>query len=98
MALLELRLLHELGLEAHQVRVAYQGLVMLVTGAAVVWRAHAQAPDLPELLQEKIRAVASTSDMRRLVALDALPAMQPDAAFARAVDQVLQAAATYDGV
>ena len=96
-ALLELRLLHELGLEAHQVRVAYQELVMLVTGAAVVWRARAQAPDLPNLLKEKIRALASTSDTRRLDALDALPTMHPDALFARAVDQVLQSAASYDG-
>lgn len=96
-ALLELRLLHELGLEPHQVRVAYQELVMLVTGAAVVWRARAQAPELPELLREKIRAVASTSDARRLDALDALPAMSPADAFVRAVDQVLLAAAAYDG-
>ncbi|TAL24152.1 MAG: TetR/AcrR family transcriptional regulator [Frankiales bacterium] len=94
-ALLELRLLHELGLKPHQVRVAYQQLVMLVTGAAVVWRARAQAPDLPDLLRDRIRAVASTSDIRRLDALDALPSMDPDAAFERAVDQILQAAARY---
>ena len=92
-ALLELRLLHELGLQPAQVRVAYSGLVMLVTGAAVVWRARSSAPDAPDQLLQTVRQVATADDVRRLDALEALPDREPDEAFAIAVDQVLLAAA-----
>ena len=92
-ALLELRLLHELGLQPAQVRVAYSGLIMLVTGAAVVWRARGEAPDAPARLRQTLREVASPDDLRQLDALEALPEVDPEKAFATAVDQVLLAAA-----
>lgn len=93
LAMRELRLLHDLGLTPEQVRVAYQGLMLLVNGAAVVWRARAQDPGTTERLKDLIRA-AGPEDRQRLEALDALPAQSDQDSFALAVDQVLRAAAT----
>ena len=93
LAVLELRLLRELGLSPHQVRAAYQGLVLLVAGAAVVWRARALDPRETDRLREQIRVVAGPEEVEHLDELDALPAQSSDEAFEVAVDQVLRAAA-----
>lgn len=94
LALLQLRLLHELGLAPHQVRVAYQGLVLLVAGSAVVWRARAQAPAATDHLRDLIRDTAAEDDKRRLAELDALPEQTADEVFETAVDQLLRSAAS----
>jgi AcrR family transcriptional regulator len=96
LALLELRLLAELGLTPSQVRVAYRGLVFLVAGAAVVWRARAAAPDEAHQLWELVHAAAEPADARRLDDLAALPVETSDEAFLLAVDQVLAAAAQHE--
>lgn len=93
LALLQLRLLDELGLAPHQVRVAYQGLVLVVAGSAVVWRARAHSPGTTEHLKNLIRDEAGEQDRARLAALDALPEQTADEVFVMAVDQVLRAAA-----
>lgn len=93
LAVLELRLLHELGLTPAQVRMAYQGLVLLVNGAAVVWRA--QDSVATGGVRDLIRATAEPADTQRLEALDALPAQSLDETFVLAVDQVLRAAAAF---
>ena len=94
LALTELRLLHDLGLTPAQVRVAYQGLVLLVNGAAVVWRARAQSPRATDHLKELIRD-ADLDGSQHLAALDALPLQSSEEIFALAVDQVLRAAAEF---
>jgi AcrR family transcriptional regulator len=91
LAVLELRLLHELGLTPVQVRVAYLGLVLLVNGAAVVWRARTQHPEATTRLRAAVRAAGS----EHLDAIDALPPLSEDETFALAVDQVLTAAALH---
>lgn len=96
LALLELRLLFDLGLSATQVRAAYQGLVLLVSGAAVVWRARAQDTGASDRLRDLARAGAAPDDRRRLEALEALPVQTWDETFALAVDQVLRAAAALE--
>ena len=93
LAALELRLLREVGLTPAQVRVAYQGLILLVSGAAVVWRGRTLDPTQPSRLREHIRANAEPADVEQLEALEALPAQTDDEVFALAVDQVLRAAA-----
>ena len=93
LAVLELRLLRELGLTPAQVRVAYQGLVLLVNGAAVVWRAQAVDPAETSRLREQIRSSVAHEDVEHLDALDALPPQTREETFALAVDQVLRAAA-----
>ena len=95
LAVLELRLLSELGLTPGQVRVAYQGLVLLVTGAAVVWRAAPHRHATTDALRAVIRATASTADQELLEAVDAIESEGQEAVFALAVDQVLAAAAAY---
>lgn len=93
LAVLELRLLHELGLAPAQVRTAYQGLVLLVNGAAVVWRARAEEPRGPGRLKDLLREAAAPEDVARFEEIDVLPEQSPDETFALAVDQVLRAAA-----
>jgi AcrR family transcriptional regulator len=93
LAVLELRLLRELGLTPAQVRVAYQGLVLLVNGAAVVWRARALDPGEGSRLRDQIRAAGGEDDVEHLESLEALPRQTAEEAFALAVDQVLRAAA-----
>jgi AcrR family transcriptional regulator len=93
LAVLELRLLQALGLTPAQVRRAYQGLVLLVAGAALVWRARVLEPDTTSRLAGLIRSTASPEDLLLLDALFALPAQSPEETFAQAVDQVLAAAA-----
>lgn len=93
LAVLELRLLSQLGLTPAQVKVAYQGLVLLVTGAAVVWRAAAARSASTGALRQVIRATASAEDQQLLAALDAIDSGDEEAVFVLAVDQVLSAAA-----
>jgi len=98
LAVLELRLLRDLGLTAAQIRVAYQGLVLLVNGAAVVWRAAAEAPSATSSLRALIDATADPQDRQLLSDVDAArPEEDPEDAFALAVDQVLRAAAGWAG-
>ncbi len=93
LAMLELRLLADLGLTPEQVRAAYQGLVLLVSGAALIWRARAHEPATTAELLGRMRAAADEQDLALLDALQALPAQTDEQAFAHAVNQVLAAAA-----
>lgn len=93
LAVRELRLLRDLGLSPAQVRTAYQGLIMLVNGAAVLWRAESRDPGAPERLRARIRATAAPDAVELLDALEALPVASREETFERAVDQVLRAAA-----
>ena len=94
LAVLQLRLLQELGLAPHQVRAAYQSLVLLVAGGSLVWRARAQRPDSAPRLKDLARATAGEQDRLLLDSLDALPAQSPQEAFLWSVQQVLSAAAS----
>lgn len=91
-----IRLLAELGLNAAQVRITFNALTLLVNGAAAVQRTVERAGGVAaqRLHEDALLRSAEPSDRDLIAAMRKLPRVTVPDQFARAVDLVLDAAAT----